>query len=486
MYDIAIIGGGVIGCSIARELSKYKLSTVVLEKGTEVCQGTTKANSAIIHGGYDAKEGTLKAKLNVKGNEMYTNLCNELNVEFKRIGSLVIAFNEEDMKTLDTLYNRGLANGVDSLKLITDKNEIKTVEPNITDEVIGVLLCESAGVVCPFDLNYALIENAIVNGVELKTDCDVVNIEKKENNFDIYTTKGLIKSNYVINAAGVYADEINKMIGGDEYYIIPRKGEYRVLDKSESKKINHVLFQCPSDKGKGVLITPTVHNNVLLGPTAVEVGDKEDISVSDYSLEFISNSAQKVIPKIDTMKTITSFAGLRATPNTREFMIFSSDKAKGFINVGGIESPGLTAAPAIAEYVIDILKNEGLELIQNKEFNPYREKAKPFRNMTKEEREEAVIIDEKYNKIICRCEQVTEAEIVDAIHRPAGARTVDGIKRRIRPGMGRCQGGFCGPRVVEILARELNISIEDVIKDKKNSKMILGKMKQEKKETANA
>lgn len=483
MYDIAIIGGGVIGCSIARELSKYKFKTVVLEKGTEVCQGTTKANSAIVHGGYDAKEGTLKAKLNVDGNKMYTNLCNELNVEFKRIGSLVMAFNEENMKTIDTLHKRGLTNGVEGLKLISDKSEIKNLEPNITDDVIGVLLCESAGIVCPFDLNYALMENAITNGVELKTEHDVEDIKKNEGYFDIYTNNGTVQSRYVINAAGVYADEINKMIGGDEYFIIPRKGEYRVLDKSESKKINHVLFQCPSDKGKGVLITPTAHNNVLLGPTAVEVDDKEDISVSDYSLEFIAESAEKVIPKIDALKTITSFAGLRATPNTREFMIFASDKAKGFINVGGIESPGLTAAPAIAEYVVEILKNEGLEFIKNESFNPYRKKAKSFMYMTREEREEAVKIDEKYNKIICRCEQVTEAEILDAIHRPAGARTVDGIKRRIRPGMGRCQGGFCGPRVVEILARELNISVEDVIKDKKNSKMILGKMKEEKKET---
>lgn len=464
MYDIAIIGGGVIGCSIARELSKYKFQTVILEKETEVCKGTTKANSAIIHGGYDAKEETLKAKLNVKGNKMYTNLCKELNVEFKRIGSLVMAFDEENMKTLDILYKKGLANGVEGLRLITDKNEINILEPNINDNVIGLLLCESAGIVCPFDLNYALIENAINNGVELKTEHDVINIEKQENYFDIYTNKGIIQSNYVINAAGVYADEINKMIGGDEYCIIPRKGEYRVLDKSESKKINHILFQCPSNIGKGVLITPTVYNNVLLGPTAVEVEYKEDILVSDCSLEFISNSVQKIIPKIDTLKTIKSFAGLRATPNTKEFMIFASNKCRGFINVGGIESPGLTAAPAIAEYVIHILKNEGLELIQNTNFNPYRKKAKPFRNMNKEEREEVVKLDEKYNEIICRCEQVTEAEIVDAIHRAAGAKTVDGIKRRTRSGMGRCQGRFCGPKVVEILARELNISIEDVLK----------------------
>jgi len=485
MYDIAIIGGGVTGCSIARELSKYKFNTVILEKGTEVCQGATKANSAIVHGGYDAKEGTLKAKLNVKGNKMHTNLCYELNVEFKRIGSLVIAFDEEDMKTINTLYNRGIANGVEGLRIIKDKNEIKVLEPNINDKVIGVLFCESSGIVCPFDLNYALVENAIKNGVELKTEHHVINIEKKEDYFHIYTTKETIKSKYIINAAGVYADEINKMIGGNEYYIIPRKGEYRVLDKSESKNINHVLFQCPSSKGKGVLITPTVHNNVLLGPTAVEVDDKEDISVSDYSLEFISNSAKKVIPKIDVYKTITSFAGLRATPNTRDFMIFASNKCRGFINVGGIESPGLTAAPAIAEYVIEILKKEGLEFIKKEKFNPFREKAKQFRNMTKEEREEAIKINKKYNKIICKCEQVTEAEIIDAIHRPAGAKTIDGIKRRVRPGMGRCQGGFCGPRVVEILAKELNIPVEDVIKDKKNSKMILGKMKEKIKETGN-
>ncbi|SHK10623.1 NAD(P)/FAD-dependent oxidoreductase [Tepidibacter formicigenes] len=477
MFDVAIIGAGVVGASIARELSKYKLNSVVLEKGVEVCQGTTKANSAIVHGGYDALEGTLKAKLNVQGNKMYEKLCNELDVHFKKIGSLVLAFNYEEVKTLEELYERGITNGVDGLKIL-NKEEVKEIEPNVSDEVVSALYCSSAGIVCPFNLTVALMENAIINGVQLETQSEVLDINKEEDYFNIETKKGNIKAKYVINAAGVYADKINNMIGGDEYYIIPRKGEYRVLDRSEGSIVKHVLFQCPTKKGKGVLVTPTVHGNVLLGPTANEVEDREDISITYDGLEFVTKFAKKTMPDINTYKTITSFAGVRATPNTKEFMIFASNKAKGFINVGGIESPGLTAAPAIAKYVIGILKEEGLKLDEKEDFNPYRKKDKPFVHMTKEERKEAIAKDSRHSKIICRCETTTEAEIIDAIHRPAGARTVDGVKRRVRPGMGRCQGGFCGPRVVEILARELNIDMQEVLKDYENSKMILGKVKE--------
>ncbi|WFD09996.1 NAD(P)/FAD-dependent oxidoreductase [Tepidibacter hydrothermalis] len=476
MFDVAVIGAGVVGASIARELSKYNLSTVVLEKGVEVCQATTKANSAIIHGGYDAVDGTLKAKLNVKGNEMYEDLCNELDVHFKRIGSLVVAFSEEEMETVKDLYDRGINNKVKGLEIL-NKEQIKEIEPNISDEVIGALRCKSAGIVCPFNLTVALMENAIVNGVKLNTESEVTNISKDEY-FNIETKKGNIQAKYVINAAGLYADKINEMIGGDEYYIISRKGEYRVLDKSEGSIVNHVLFQCPTKKGKGVLVTPTVHGNVLLGPTAEEVKDPEDVSITKSGLSFLTKNAKKSIPSIDLSKTITSFSGVRATPNTKDFMIFASSKAKGFINVGGIESPGLSAAPAIAEYVIDILKEEGLNFEAKADFNPYRKKDKPFSNMNNEERKEAIKKDIRHSKIICRCETTTEAEIIDAIHRPAGARTVDGVKRRVRPGMGRCQGGFCGPRVVEILARELNLDMEDVLKDYENSKMILGKVKE--------
>ena len=478
MYDIAVIGAGITGSAIARELSKYNLKTVVIEKGLEVCQGTTKANSAIVHGGFDAKEGSLKAKLNVEGNRLYKDLCEELNVEFKQTGSLVLAFDDKDVKHIKELYNRGIKNNARGLKIL-NKEEILKIEPNVNKNVVSALLCESAGIVCPFNLNIALMENAITNGVELNLESEVIGINKEDEVFIIkINNKEDIRAKYVINAAGVYADKLNNMIGGDEYFIIPRKGEYKVLDKSEGKMVNHVLFQCPTSKGKGTLVTQTVHGNLLVGPNATVVNDCEDITTSRIGINEIVTDSKKSIENIDFRKTITSFAGLRATPNTGDFMIFASQKCKNFINVGGIESPGLASAPAVAKYVLNILKEEGLKLYENRSFNPIRKRNKPFIHMTKEEREEVVKNDERYRRIICRCESVTEGEIVDAINSPCGARTVDGVKRRVRPGMGRCQGGFCGPKVIEILARELNIEIEDVQKDYNGSKTVVGKVKE--------
>ena len=478
MYDIAVIGAGITGSAIARELSKYNLKTVVIEKGLEVCQGTTKANSAIVHGGFDAKEGSLKAKLNVEGNRLYKDLCEELNVEFKQTGSLVLAFDDKDVKHIKELYNRGIKNNARGLKIL-NKEEVLKIEPNVNQNVVSALLCESAGIVCPFNLNIALMENAITNGVELNLESEVIGINKEDDVFIIkINNKEDIRAKYVINAAGVYADKLNNMIGGDEYFIIPRKGEYKVLDKSEGKMVNHVLFQCPTSKGKGTLVTQTVHGNLLVGPNATVVNDCEDITTSRIGINEIVTDSKKSIENIDFRKTITSFAGLRATPNTGDFMIFASQKCKNFINVGGIESPGLASAPAVAKYVLNILKEEGLKLYENRSFNPIRKGNKPFIHMTKEEREEVVKNDERYRRIICRCESVTEGEIVDAINSPCGARTVDGVKRRVRPGMGRCQGGFCGPKVIEILARELKIDIEDVQKDYNGSKTVVGKVKE--------
>ena len=478
MYDIAIIGAGISGSAIARELSKYNLKTIVLEKGVEVCQGTTKANSAIVHGGFDAKEGSLKAKLNVSGNKLYPQLCKELDVEFQQNGSLVLAFNDEDEKHIKELYDRGIKNNVEGLKIL-NKEEVIKIEPNVNKNVTSALLCEVAGIVCPFNLNVALMENAINNGVELKLQAKVINIQKQEDYFDIKLLNNEnIKSKYVINAAGVYADKINNMIGGDEYYIIPRKGQYKVLDKSEGKIVNHVLFQCPTKKGKGVLVTKTVHGNLLVGPNATVVEDKEDISTTRDGINEIVEDSRESLENIDFRKTITSFSGLRATPNTGDFMIFASQKCKNFINVGGIESPGLASAPGVAKYVVELLQNEGLNLVANENFNPIRKKNKPFAHMNNEERNEIIKENENNKKIICRCESVTEAEIIDAIHRPCGARTVDGVKRRVRPGMGRCQGGFCGPKVIEILARELNITVEEVLKDYEKSNMVVGKVKE--------
>ncbi|MBY2476716.1 FAD-dependent oxidoreductase [Clostridioides difficile] len=482
MYDIAIIGSGITGSAIARELSKYNLKTVVLEKEVEVCQGTTKANSAIVHGGYDAIVGSLKAKLNVRGNELYPQLCKELNVEFKQNGSLVLAFNEEDEKHIQELYNRGLQNKAKGLKIL-NKEEILEIEENVNKEVVGALLCKSAGIVCPFNLNVALMENAIENGTTLKLQAEVTSIEKNGDIFDIKLLSGEnINSKYIINAAGVYADKVNNMIGGDEYYIIPIKGEYKVLDKSEGKLVNHVLFQCPTQKGKGVLVTQTIHGNLLVGPNATVVEDKKDVTTSKIGLDEIVEGSKKSVENINFKKTINSFSGLRATANTSDFMIFASDKCKNFINVGGIESPGLASAPAVAEYVTQILVNEGLKLSLKSNFNPFRKKDKPFARMTNEERNQLMEKDETYKKIICRCESVTEGEIIDAIRRPCGARTVDGVKRRVRPGMGRCQGGFCGPKVIKILSRELNVPVEAILKEYENSYMVAGKVKKMRRE----
>lgn len=486
MFDVAIIGAGIAGSAVARQLSRYDLKIVVLEKGVEVCQGTTKANSAIVHGGFDAKEGTLKAKLNVLGCKMYPSICKELSVEYKNNGSLVLAFNENDMKHIHELYERGLKNGAKDIEIINGE-KVKEIEPNINDDVVGALWCKSSGIVCPFNLNIALMENAITNGVKLRLESEVLDIKKIEDNcFEIKTKKEIIKSKYIINAAGVYSDKINYLIGGNEFYIIPRKGEYKVLDKSEGYKVSHTLFTCPTEKGKGVLVTKTVHGNLLVGPNA-KVVEKDDITTSKSGLKEIMDGGRKSIPNIDFSKTITSFAGVRATPNTGDFMIFKSKVAKGFINVAGIESPGLASAPAIALYVEDLLKevmhedNKKLEL--NKSFNPIRLKNKAFMEMSIEEQKEILSKDERYKTIICRCENITEGEIVDAINRPCGAKTVDGVKRRVRPGMGRCQGGFCGPKVVEILARELNITPQEVLKDYENSKMLVGKAKEVRGET---
>lgn len=486
MFDVAIIGAGIAGSAVARQLSRYDLKIVVLEKGVEVCQGTTKANSAIVHGGFDAKEGTLKAKLNVLGCKMYPSICKELSVEYKNNGSLVLAFNENDMKHIHELYERGLKNGAKDIEIINGE-KVKEIEPNINDDVVGALWCKSSGIVCPFNLNIALMENAITNGVKLRLESEVLDIKKIEDNcFEIKTKKEIIKSKYIINAAGVYSDKINNLIGGNEFYIIPRKGEYKVLDKSEGYKASHTLFTCPTEKGKGVLVTKTVHGNLLVGPNA-KVVEKDDITTSKSGLKEIMDGGRKSIPNIDFSKTITSFAGVRATPNTGDFMIFKSKVAKGFINVAGIESPGLASAPAIALYVEDLLKevmyedNKKLEL--NKSFNPIRQKNKAFMEMNLEEQKEILSKDERYKNIICRCENITEGEIVDAINRHCGAKTVDGVKRRVRPGMGRCQGGFCGPKVVEILARELNITPQEVLKDYENSKMLVGKAKEVRGET---
>ncbi|WP_319369912.1 NAD(P)/FAD-dependent oxidoreductase [uncultured Ilyobacter sp.] len=475
MYDVAIIGAGVIGASVARELSKYDLNVVVIEKENDVSNGTTKANSAIVHAGYDAHEGTLMAKYNALGNAMFDEICEELDVPFERCGSLVLAFSEKEREHLDLLYKRGIINEIPGMELL-EKDEIKKMEPNLSDNVVAGLHAKTAGIVGPWELTIALLENAAENGVNIELNQEVVDIEKIETGYRIITQEKNFEAKVVINASGVYADKIHNMVSEETFKIKPRRGQYFVMDKTQGELVGKVIFQCPTELGKGILVTPTVHGNLLLGPDAQDMDDREDISTTTEQLEFVKEHAVKSVPGIHFRESIRSFAGLRAEGDRGDFIIEEAPGAPLFFDVAGIKSPGLSAAPAIG---LDVAKMAVEKLGGAKEkadFNPKREQI-IFMELSAEEKKALIKENPQYGRVICRCENITEGEIVSSIHRKVGARTVDGVKKRCRPGMGRCQGGFCGPRVQEILARELNVSLEEVVLDKKNSYILTGETK---------
>lgn len=456
MYDVVIIGGGVIGGNIARELSKYKLKVCMLEKEDDVSCGCSKANSGIVHGGYADKPGTLKAKLCVKGNRMFEHLEKELNFGYRKTGSLVLAFSDEEKESLEKLYEYGMENNVEGLKIINGE-EILNMEPHLNKDVKWALYCENAGVCSPYEFTIALIENAIKNGMELRLNEEVIGIEKVGDIFKVKTNKDTIEARYVINAAGVYSDKISNMVGEDYFHIIPRKGEYIIFNKDQAYLVDKVIFQVPTKKGKGILVTTTYHGNLLIGPDAEQVASKDDVSTTEESLRKIAEAARHSVSDFDMKKAITSFAGVRPTSSTKDFIV-EETKVKGFLNVTG-DSPGLTSSPAIAKMVIDILKDSGLKLDKNENFEPYRKpivikKGKDFKGDIN------ALDPEKH--IICRCETVTEAEIVDALTREIKISSIDAIKRRTRAGMGMCQGAFCGPRVRKLIAETLNIKEEDV------------------------
>ena len=474
-YDVAVIGAGVCGAMITREMSKLDLKVVLLEKYNDVAMGTSKANSAIVHAGFDAAPGSLKAQLNVQGASLMAYYCNKLHVPYKNIGSLVVAYNWDDMKTLDELFERGFANGVPNMEIISQER-LRTMEPYISEEAVGALWAPTAGIVSPYELTIACTENAVLNGARVKRNSGVFDIEYKDGLFFLSTASGVVKAKYVINCAGVFADQIAKMIGDTSFRIIPRKGEYYLLDKTEKKMVNHVLFHCPSKMGKGILVTPTVHGNVLMGPTAIDLDfdSKLDLDTTIEGLDIVKNDVRTVIPALSTRNCITSFAGLRAhiDINDADFLIAPSKANEHFINVAGIESPGLTAAPAIARYVAKIFKEMAPQYQRKEVFRTDRPAPVRVNEMSDEERKALVEKDKRYGRIICRCEGITEGEIIDAIKAPCGARDVDGVKRRTRAGMGRCQGGFCGSKVVEILARELGEEMNKITKFGNDSKIL--------------
>ena len=471
-YDVLIIGAGVTGCAIARELSHTGLKTALIDAREDVAMGASRANSAIVHAGYDCVPGTVMARLNVQGNEMYDDMCAELDVPLLRTGSFVIAFGEEDERELRNLLDRGQKNGVPGLEIITG-DKARELEPQLSKDVTAALWAPTAGITCPYELTIAMSENARANGVDIILGQPVESIEQGECFTVRCSTGKKFTAKYVVNAAGVFADDIARMIGDDSFTISPRKGEYMLLDK-QVRCVSTVIFQTPSALGKGVLVSPTVHGNIFAGPTAKNIEDKTDTSTTDEGLAELKRLSLKSVPTLNLRQVITSFAGVRAQPSTGDFIIRSSECNANFVHAAGICSPGLSSAPAIALEVREILKGLGADTTEREGAVYKREKAKPFREMTAEERAEAYAKNPLYGKIICRCETVTEAEIVEAIRR--GATTVDGVKRRPRAGMGRCQGGFCSPRVLDILSRELNVPLETLTKFGEGSYMVAGKL----------
>ncbi len=471
-YDIMIIGGGVAGAASARELSRYKAKICVIEKEEDVCCGTSKANSAIIHAGYDAATGSLMAKLNVRGNQMMEELSEELDFPFQKNGSLVICLHEEDMPNLQDLYDRGVANGVKELRILK-REEVLELEPNISENVYAALYAPTAGIVCPFNLNIALAENANENGVEFKFNTEVLGIKKTDGGYELLTNKGSYTTKYVVNAAGVYADRIHNMVSEHKLHITARRGDYCLLDKSAGKHVSKTIFALPGKYGKGVLVAPTVHGNLIVGPTAIDVDDKEGTNTTKEGLDELIKKAGMNVRNLPMRQVITSFAGLRAHEDHHEFIIGEAEDAKGFIDCAGIESPGLTSCPAIGEMVAGIV-SEKMGLEKKEDFISTRKGVLDPNTLSKEERAELIRENPAYGNIICRCEMITEGEILDAIHRPLGARSLDGVKRRTRAGMGRCQAGFCSPRTMEILARECNMSMYDITKSGGESKIVVG------------
>jgi len=515
MFEVVIIGAGVVGAAIARELSRYRISTCLIERGSDVAMGASKANSGIVHAGYDPEPGSIMAKTNIQANVLFEKLCEELDVRLKKNGSLVIALEDKEREGLIELYERGKKNGSWGLHLI-DANEVKRLEPAVNENVIEGLYAPNSAIVCPYELTIALAENAVMNGVKIMLNTEVKGISKDSNGiFKIEVlkrgTKGVLKdvsnvgsnvgdgeeeeseeakeigkrlvieSKYVINAAGLNAGKISACAGAEKYEIKGRKGEYFLLDKYAGKIVKHTIFGVPGKMGKGVLVAPTVDGNLLVGPNAKDVED-DDVSTTYEGLEEVWSAGTKLVPSLERKKTITTFSGIRAMPperdGKRDFIVEMSKKLDGFINVVGICSPGLSASPAIALMVVKILEDNGCKLsLKGSEFIERRKSIPRFRELSNEDREALIRKDTRYGRVICRCETVTEGEIVEALHRPFVSGTIDGVKRRVRAGMGRCQGGFCSPKVLSIISRELSISPLEVCKSGLGSNILVGETK---------
>lgn len=480
MIDVIVIGGGIMGCAMARELSRYKGSVVLLERADDVCEGSTKANSAIIHSGLDAKPGTLKAKYNVLGNKLYDQIKEELGIKFIRNGSLNLLFDEgDDISSLEALKAQGEKNGVEGLTIVNEE-WLRENEPNLQPNVRYALWAPTAGIIDSFEVNIALAENAASNGVEFKFNTTVLDIEKTDFGYRLKTDQGDFETKAVVNCAGIHSDELNNLVSQHKLNIRSRRGEYYLLDKDEKDLVKHTIFQQPTILGKGVLVAPTVSDNIIVGPNAWEV-EKDDTTTTADGMKEVADKARLSVQNLPLYSTITTFAGLRATGDSGDFEIGQVEDAPGFFNCAAIESPGLTSAPAIA---IDLAKEvaEYLQLPENPAFNPIRKRPIILMELSDEEKDELIKKDPAYGRIVCRCEWISEGEVVAAMKRPVGARSLDGIKRRTRAGSGRCQAGFCMPKQIDLLMREQGLKPTEVTKFGKNSTLIIGNIKDEFKE----
>lgn len=470
LFDVLVIGGGVVGCAVAREVSRYSLNVALFEKAEDICTGQSKANSGIVHGGYDNAPHSLKAKYNVLGNAMYPALCRDLQVPFRQNGSLVLAFSRGEIQPLRELMQRGEENGVPGMEIITQE-ALRQKEKNVSSEAVAALWAPSAGSVCPYELTIAYAENAAANGAKFYRNAGVNSVEREDGLWRVATTCGVFYSRCVVNCAGVHADEINNMVSEDRFSIAPWRGEYHIVDKNYRDAFTSTIFQLPTHLGKGILIAPTVEGTTLIGPSAEIIEDKEDKRSTAKQLEYVTMQAKRSWPALPTRSFICTYTGLRAHCDRNDFVIGEAVDAKLFFNAAGIESPGLTAAPAIAHELAAQIAQR-LEANVRKDFNPVRVSIPKFREMDDALRAAAIAASPDFARIVCRCETVSEAEIREAIRRPVGARTVDGIKRRTRAGMGRCQAGFCLQRTIEILAEELNVPQSEVSKCGGESKYI--------------
>ena len=476
IYDVAIVGAGVIGGMLARELSRYAISVCLLEKENDVAMGASKANSGIVHGGYDPEPGTLKAKLNATGVEMLFDAARELNVPILRNGSMVCAFGEEEASTLEMLYARGQENRIPGLAILTG-DQARELEPHLSFNVTKVLHVTNAGIVGPYELTIAAIGNAMDNGVALMRNFDLCRISRQSDVFSLMATDGAtVSARYLVNCAGGGSDKVAALAGDDFFRVIPRAGEYMLLDKAEGSRVSHTLFQCPTADGKGILVSPTAHGNLLVGPTATKVDSPDCKDTTPAGLSRVQRLSAKSVPSIDFRQVITSFTGVRASEENSDFILRASDKIPGLVHAGAIDSPGLTCCVSIARYLVDILSSQGLSLAEKKDWNGVRKDPNAFQKMSHSEKNAFIKKNPAYGKIVCRCETISEGEILDAIRQNPGALDMDGVKRRTRSGMGRCQGGFCGPYVMELLSRELGIPMEQVTKNGGNSHMVLGRI----------